>query len=105
MSTLITSSGRGCRCRCRGDHRPERRHLPRRDHPRQADERHPANKPSKNCASMTGIRIPGDDETRANRIAGLGPLTGLAAGIGSGLLLSLICTAGGSQPPATHRSV
>ena len=50
-------------------------------------------------SSMTGITIPGDEEIRANRIAGLGPLTGLAAGVGSGLLLSLIAAAG-RQPSA-----
>ncbi len=37
--------------------------------------------------------------SRGNRVAGLGPLTALAAGIGSGVLLSLI-RAAGRQPPA-----
>lgn len=40
-------------------------------------------------ASSDHIAIPGDDQARRNRIAGLGPLTGLAAGIGVGGLLGL----------------
>jgi len=40
------------------------------------------------------IPIPGRGEARENRIAGLGPLTGLAAGVGVGALLGLACSAG-----------
>ncbi len=38
-------------------------------------------------SQMIGVPVPGDDETRENRLAGLGPLTGLAAGVvvGAGL--------------------
>jgi hypothetical protein len=35
----------------------------------------------------TRISIPGDGDTRKNRIAGLGPLSGLAAGVGVGAVL------------------
>lgn len=35
-------------------------------------------------ADTAGIQIPGDGETRKNRLAGLGPMTGLAAGLGVG---------------------
>src|SRR3954451_8312239 len=40
-------------------------------------------------ADTLGVTIPGDGDTRANRVAGLGPLTGYAAGIGIGALLGL----------------
>jgi hypothetical protein len=40
------------------------------------------------------VRIPGDGETRANRVAGLGPLLGMAAGAGVGALLGLARAAG-----------
>ncbi|MGH3496288.1 MAG: hypothetical protein ACRDP1_02325 [Nocardioidaceae bacterium] len=40
-------------------------------------------------AGKIGIEIPGDDGTRSNRLAGLGPLTGLATGVGVGALLGL----------------
>jgi hypothetical protein len=43
---------------------------------------------------LIGATIPGDKETRANRLAGLGPLTGLTAGIGAGALLGVIRWAG-----------
>ncbi len=33
-------------------------------------------------AEATGVPVPGDEETRGNRVAGLGPLTGLLAGVG-----------------------
>lgn len=35
-------------------------------------------------AAKVGLSIPGDAETRDNRLAGLGPLTGIAAGLGVG---------------------
>jgi hypothetical protein len=45
-------------------------------------------------ADVVGVQIPGDKEQRANRIAGLGPLTGLAAGIGTGALFGLARSVG-----------
>jgi len=45
-------------------------------------------------AAKTGLAIPGDEETRKNRLAGLGPLTGLFAGIGVGAVLGLARAAG-----------
>jgi hypothetical protein len=38
-------------------------------------------------AKRTGITIPGNDDQRRNRVAGLGPLLGIASGIGVGVLL------------------
>lgn len=38
-------------------------------------------------AATVHARVPGDDDTRRNRVAGLGPLTGLMAGVGTGALL------------------
>ncbi len=40
-------------------------------------------------ADITSISIPGDEDARHNRVAGLGPLTGLAAGVGVGVVLGL----------------
>lgn len=40
-------------------------------------------------AKDAGIQIPGDKETRSNRLDGLGPLTGLVTGVGVGVLASL----------------
>jgi hypothetical protein len=37
-----------------------------------------------------GLEVPGDDESRRNRLAGLGPLTGIAAGVGVGVLAGLL---------------
>ncbi|MGO4807827.1 hypothetical protein AB4089_22220 [Arthrobacter sp. 2MCAF15] len=45
-------------------------------------------------ADVSGITIPGTEEERANRVAGLGPLTGLAVGVGAGAVLGLARTAG-----------
>lgn len=45
-------------------------------------------------AGKAGIEIPGDEDTRKNRLAGLGPLTGLAAGLGVGVALGLARTFG-----------
>jgi hypothetical protein len=50
----------------------------------------------KKLAETTGVTIPGDDKTRSNRIAGLGPLTGLMMGVGVGAGLGLARAAGGS---------
>jgi hypothetical protein len=48
-------------------------------------------------SEATGVSVPGDKETRANRVAGLGPLTGLLAGVGTGAVLGLL-RAAGAQP-------
>ena len=40
-------------------------------------------------ADRASIGIPGDDEQRSHRLAGLGPLTGLVAGVGVGTALGL----------------
>jgi len=49
-------------------------------------------------ASQAGISL-GEGEERENRLQGLGPLTGLAAGIGSGVLVGLLRATGlRSQP-------
>lgn len=40
-------------------------------------------------SDKTHVPIPGQGETRDNRVAGLGPLTGLTAGIGVGAVLGL----------------
>ena len=45
-------------------------------------------------SETTGIPIPGDEDTRQNRVSGLGPLTGLLAGVGVGALLGVARAAG-----------
>lgn len=45
-------------------------------------------------SKKTHIPIPGQGEDRTNRVAGLGPLTGIAAGVGTGALLGLGRAAG-----------
>jgi hypothetical protein len=40
------------------------------------------------------VTIPGDAQTRQNRVQGLGPLTGLVAGVGVGVLAGLVRGAG-----------
>jgi hypothetical protein len=45
-------------------------------------------------AERVHLTIPGDEEKRQNRVQGLGPLTGLAAGIGIGVLAGLARAAG-----------
>jgi hypothetical protein len=40
------------------------------------------------------LEVPGDGETHDNRVAGLGPLTGIAAGIGTGMLLGVLRAVG-----------
>jgi hypothetical protein len=45
-------------------------------------------------ADKVHVQIPGDEEKRSNRVQGLGPLTGLAAGIGVGVLAGLARAAG-----------
>jgi hypothetical protein len=41
-------------------------------------------------AELLGLEIPGDEEQRQAREAGLGPLLGTAAGVGAGLLLGAL---------------
>ena len=50
-------------------------------------------------AAKAHVPIPGDAEHRQNRIAGLGPITGLAAGIGVGLLTGLARASGFRSQP------
>src|ERR671933_2076351 len=51
-------------------------------------------------AEKVHVSIPGDEEHRSNRVQGLGPLTGLVAGIGVGVLTGLARAAGyRSAPP------
>jgi hypothetical protein len=50
-------------------------------------------------AERTGLRIPGDEQTRQNRVAGLGPITGLVAGVGIGSLVGLIRALGYRSQP------
>jgi hypothetical protein len=45
-------------------------------------------------ADRLHVQIPGDGEERDNRIAGLGPLAGMATGVGVGVLLGLAHAAG-----------
>jgi hypothetical protein len=45
-------------------------------------------------SELAGVPVPGDKETRANRVAGLGPLTGLLAGVGTAAMLGALRSAG-----------
>jgi hypothetical protein len=45
-------------------------------------------------SAVTHVPVPGDGESRDNRVAGLGPLAGLVTGVGSGMLLALARAAG-----------
>ena len=48
-------------------------------------------------AGKTGVEIPGEDDTRSNRLGGLGPLAGIATGLGVGSVLGA-ATAVGFRP-------
>ncbi|TFV63490.1 hypothetical protein E4P41_04340 [Geodermatophilus sp. DF01-2] len=50
-------------------------------------------------AEKAHVPIPGDDETRQNRVQGLGPMTGLAAGVGVGVVVGLVRAAGYRSQP------
>jgi hypothetical protein len=50
-------------------------------------------------ADKVHVPIPGDEEKRQNRVQGLGPLTGLVAGIGVGALAGLARAAGLRSSP------
>src|SRR3712207_3261625 len=45
-------------------------------------------------ARKAHVPIPGDEEHRQNRVQGLGPITGLVAGIGVGVLIGLARASG-----------
>lgn len=45
-------------------------------------------------ADVAGADVPGDEDTRPNRLAGLGALTGIAAGVGVGAAYGLARAAG-----------
>ena len=49
-------------------------------------------------AGRAGVEIPGDDDTRANRLAGLGPLAGMVTGVGVGAALGAAMSLG-IRPP------
>lgn len=51
-------------------------------------QEHPEDTAAK-FAEELGIQIPGDEDERANRLAGLGPLTGIMAGLGVGASVGL----------------
>ncbi|WNV75423.1 hypothetical protein [Geodermatophilus sp. DSM 44513] len=50
-------------------------------------------------AQRAHLPIPGDDDTRANRVQGLGPITGLVAGVGVGVVVGLVRAAGYRSQP------
>ncbi len=50
-------------------------------------------------AAKTGVSIPGDLQTRQNRVQGLGPITGIAAGVGIGALVGLVRALGYRSSP------
>lgn len=50
-------------------------------------------------AEKAHVDIPGEGQTRENRLQGLGPLTGLAAGVGVGVLAGLVRAAGFRASP------
>ncbi|SDN99165.1 hypothetical protein [Geodermatophilus sp. DSM 45219] len=50
-------------------------------------------------ADLAHVQIPGDDETRWNRVQGLGPITGLVAGVGVGVVVGLVRAAGYRSQP------
>jgi hypothetical protein len=45
-------------------------------------------------ADAVGVTIPGDEEQRGNRVAGLGPLLGIVTGVGVGALVGVARAAG-----------
>jgi hypothetical protein len=50
-------------------------------------------------AEKAHVPIPGEGEVRENRVQGLGPLTGLVAGVGVGVLVGLVRAAGFRSHP------
>ncbi len=60
--------------------------------------------PEQTVEALTGrahVTVPGDGDVRQNRVAGLGPLTGIAAGLGVGVLLGLARAVGRRPGTAT----
>ncbi len=49
-------------------------------------------------AAKAGVAVPGDEETRGNRLSGLGPLLGSLTGVGVGVLFGLLRRAGFHLP-------
>lgn len=45
-------------------------------------------------SETTHVPVPGEGDTRDNRVSGLGPMTGLLAGVGTGALLGALRVAG-----------
>jgi len=56
-------------------------------------------------AEKAHVPIPGEGETRENRLQGLGPLTGLVAGVGVGVLAGLARAAGCRPPPLVGAAI
>jgi hypothetical protein len=50
-------------------------------------------------AEKAHVPIPGEGDTRQNRIQGLGPITGLATGVGVGVVVGLVRAAGYRSQP------
>jgi xanthosine utilization system XapX-like protein len=50
-------------------------------------------------SDKASVPVPGDDETRQNRVQGLGPLIGLTAGVGVGVVVGLVRASGYRSPP------
>jgi hypothetical protein len=50
-------------------------------------------------AETAHVPIPGGGETRQNRVQGLGPLTGLVAGVGVGVVVGLVRASGYRSQP------
>lgn len=48
----------------------------------------------KALAGTVGAEVPGDDDTKSNRLTGLGSLLGIATGVGVGVLLGCLRYAG-----------
>lgn len=53
-------------------------------------------------AHHAGVKIPGEGDTRDNRLAGLGPLSGIAVGVAVGALAGLASSVGSRQHRSTH---
>lgn len=45
-------------------------------------------------SAVTHVPVPGDEQTRSNRVSGIGPLTGIVAGLGPAVVLALVRHAG-----------
>jgi hypothetical protein len=50
-------------------------------------------------SQKTHVPVPGDEQSHDNRVAGLGPLTGILAGVGTGALLGALRVAGWRPEP------